>query len=96
MSGFGSIKSHGEASSNHSAVGPINTGPSPLQRIEEAYRQIRREQEAKAKPTPRAKPTAKAKPAPKPKAKPVKPPRAKAQRDAAERIKEVKDALKIK
>jgi hypothetical protein len=87
MSGFGSIKSHGEASSNHSAVGPINTGPSPLQRIEEAYRQIRKEQEAK--------PTAKAKPAPKPKAKPVKPPRAKAQRDAAERIKEVKDILKV-
>jgi len=92
---FGSIKSHGEASSNHSAVGPINTGPSPLQRIEEAYRQIRREQEAKPKPTPRAKPAAKAKPAPK--AKPVKAPspRAKAQRDAAERIKEVKDILKV-
>jgi hypothetical protein len=83
MSGFGSIKSHGEASSNHSAVGPINTGPSPLQRIEEAYRQIRREQEAKAKPAPKAKPVK----APSP--------RAKAQRDAAERIKEVKDILKV-
>jgi len=87
MSGFGSIKSHGENSSNHSAVGPISTGPSPLSIIEEAYRKISEEQQAKPKPTPRAKPA--------PKAKPVKAPRAKAQRDAAERIKEVKDILKV-
>ena len=86
---FGSIKSHGEDSSRHSAVPPISTGPSPLSIIEEAYRQIRKEQQAKPKPTAKAKPA--------PKAKPVKAPspRAKAQRDAAERIKEVKDILKV-
>ena len=83
MSNFNNVKSHGEESSKHTAVGPIYTGPTTYERVLEAYE---RQRSQAPKPT---KPAAKAKP------KPTKPTAKPAGSDEAETLQALRQALYI-
>ena len=79
---YGSIESHGEGSSKHTAVGPIDTGPTPYERILKAYERQREATKPAAKPAPKA-------------TKP-KPSKSEAEREAERSLEAIRKALYLK